>query len=220
MDNTKEILELHSKGYTNRYIASKFNITHNTVQRRYLDPNGLSPNGPRKRGLRKTELGIICNKCNIEKLETEFYIYTNKSKESKFGTNCKSCLKQALLKSGNQSLEHFLNKLASHIKSRAKTRDITYELSGSILLNLHVQQEGKCFYSDIEMTWGHGKGRSKTSLSVDRIIPSKGYVENNIVLCINKVNYIKSDVSLEEMEKWMPDWYNRIKKKFKQAGMS
>jgi hypothetical protein len=45
---------------------------------------------------------------------------------------------------------------------------------------------------------------------VDKIIPQKGYVKNNFVFAINKINTCKNDLSLEEIEKWMPDWYDRI----------
>ena len=47
---------------------------------------------------------------------------------------------------------------------------------------------------------------------MDRIDPKKGYVEGNVVWVSNKANTIKSDSSIEEMEKVLL-WYKKIKKK-------
>lgn len=41
------------------------------------------------------------------------------------------------------------------------------------------------------------------------------YVSGNVVFCINKVNTCKNDLSLEEIEKWMPSWYERIIRNFR-----
>ncbi len=48
------------------------------------------------------------------------------------------------------------------------------------------------------------------SLSVDRIIFDDNYREGNIVLAINKVNVVKSDMTLTEMKKWTPQWFDKI----------
>ncbi len=211
MEQRKLILELHQKGFTNRQIAKTIGISHNTVQRKYLGPLGLEANGPKKIGLRKTTNGIICNKCNVEKPETDFYSSINKNGEIKSYVNCIDCTKRIQLASGNRTLDSYLSKFYSHVKSRAKLRDIPFSLTVQDIKDLYASQQGLCFYSDIKMEWGHGKGRSKLSLSLDRIIPQNGYTIGNVVLCTNKVNYVKSDVSLEELKDWMPGWYQRVK---------
>jgi IS30 family transposase len=45
---------------------------------------------------------------------------------------------------------------------------------------------------------------------IDKITPAHGYVKSNVVLCVARVNTIKSDVSLGEMKLWMPGWYQRV----------
>lgn len=57
-----------------------------------------------------------------------------------------------------------------------------------------------------------GSGKHKNSLSIDKIIPEKGYVLGNIIFLSNKINTCKNDLSLEEIKQWMPSWYERINK--------
>jgi hypothetical protein len=75
---------------------------------------------------------------------------------------------------------------------------------------LYIKQKGLCFYSDRNLEFNTRKELSNT-LSVDRVIFSGEYEQGNIVLAINKVNNMKSDMTLEEMEKWTPDWAARVK---------
>ena len=49
---------------------------------------------------------------------------------------------------------------------------------------------------------GYKNGKSKNLLpSLDRIIPKKGYVYGNLVIVSDIVNRLKSDATLEDMEK-------------------
>ena len=49
---------------------------------------------------------------------------------------------------------------------------------------------------------GYKNGKSKNfSPSLDRIIPKKGYVYVNLVIVSDIVNRLKSDATLEDMEK-------------------
>jgi hypothetical protein len=74
---------------------------------------------------------------------------------------------------------------------------------------LYAKQGGVCFYSDRTLEFNTRKELSNT-LSVDRVIFSGEYEQGNIVLAINKVNNMKSDMTLEEMGKWTPEWAIRV----------
>ena len=41
----------------------------------------------------------------------------------------------------------------------------------------------------------------KENILLDRIIPKKGYIQGNLVIVSDIVNLVKSDTSLEDMEK-------------------
>ena len=60
-----------------------------------------------------------------------------------------------------------------------------------------------------------GQGPSPHSLSIDRIIPQLGYTPGNVVLCTNRANMVKSDLTLAEIKQWLPSWYTRIIKYWK-----
>jgi len=45
-------------------------------------------------------------------------------------------------------------------------------------------------------------------------------VKGNVVLCVARVNTIKSDVSLNEMKLWMPGWYERIVDMWRELGLT
>jgi CRISPR/Cas system Type II protein with McrA/HNH and RuvC-like nuclease domain len=87
---------------------------------------------------------------------------------------------------------------------------VPYALDDEYVKWLYKQQNGKCFYSDIAIIWGHAEQNKQLSLSIDKVIPSKGYVKGNVVLAQTRINSAKSDFSLEEMKLWMPEWYRRI----------
>jgi hypothetical protein len=55
-----------------------------------------------------------------------------------------------------------------------------------------------------------GVGSNWQSLTVDKVIPERGYTKRNIVLCTKKFNTVKNDLSLEEIKTHMPFWYNKL----------
>lgn len=68
------------------------------------------------------------------------------------------------------------------------------------LLELYDRQQGLCALSGIKLTLATGK-MSPTSLSVDRIDNSKGYIPGNVRLVCVAINAFKSTMSDEEMLK-------------------
>lgn len=69
------------------------------------------------------------------------------------------------------------------------------------LENLWLTQNQKCYYTGIEMNI-NGYKKNPLAMTVDRIVPSKGYIEGNIALCCNMVNKMKQDLSLDELVNW------------------
>lgn len=50
------------------------------------------------------------------------------------------------------------------------------------------------------LTLRHGRDNLDTSPTLDRIVPSRGYVRGNIVVISGRANRIKNDATLEELE--------------------
>ncbi len=71
-------------------------------------------------------------------------------------------------------------------------------------------QKGKCFYTAYALVCKFGEGLDRDALSFDRLIPELGYVQGNVVLCTQKANTIKSDLTLQEIKKWLPSWFKKM----------
>ena len=70
-------------------------------------------------------------------------------------------------------------------------------------------QEGRCWYSGVEMTTDVG---FPTKVTLDRLDSSKGYTAENVVLCTITTNLMKKDMSVEIFR----DWIRRIHTTFAQ----
>lgn len=108
----------------------------------------------------------------------------------------------------------FFYKRAQDIKHRASAMKIPYNIDAQYLLDLYNKQNGTCFYSGMELNiqpkkYDPKKGIAFDTLSVDRIIPEKGYIKENIVLCLNCINLLKAAHSLEDLQKVFTAIYNK-----------
>lgn len=80
-----------------------------------------------------------------------------------------------------------------------KELDITEEY----LNEMYKAQEGKCYYSGIPFSKDYRP-------SVDRIDSSKGYIKGNIVICEDKINVMKSNLSIKEFKERIVNIYNNL----------
>jgi len=94
--------------------------------------------------------------------------------------------------------------------SQAKRHGHVVTLTADDVLEMWQNQSGRCFYTDYELIVQSGQGVQRHSLSFDRIVPEDGYTKDNVVLCTRQANAVKQDLTLEEMQKWLPGWYERI----------
>ena len=212
----KEIIELHSKGHNNRTIAEKLDFSLRAVAGR-LDTLGLKHNGGSR--IKFDVIGSEEAKCSIcaEIKNINQFQFVNKTKNYRqsFCNGCRNAKRKIKLRS---DFGVFLTKKFSTLKSRCNKTGITFSLSKSYIETQFKNQKTKCFYSDINIDW-QSSGIRFDSMSFDKIIPSLGYIEGNVVLTINRVNMVKQDCSLEEIRAWMPFWYNRIIRYFQESGV-
>jgi hypothetical protein len=115
----------------------------------------------------------ICTGCNIEKNILEFNINRNK---------CKKCNSKLSSLRINNNKNSFLGKLLSTAKKTAKHRkELASEFNITIndLINLTIQQNDKCYYSGIELSY---EMYSNWQTSLERLNPLLGYINTNIAL--------------------------------------
>lgn len=67
------------------------------------------------------------------------------------------------------------------------------------MLSLWEKQNGLCYYSNRPMREpAYGSGRHPDVASIDRIEPSKGYIQGNVVWCTWSCNAAKNNLSVSE----------------------
>ena len=95
------------------------------------------------------------------------------------------------------------SRLYSSAKRRAKVRKLDFDITPQ-----DVIVPEKCPVLGIELIVGTGCSHDQ-SPSLDRIIPSKGYVKGNIIVVSHKANSIKNNATVEEIKK-VYDFYKSI----------
>lgn len=212
MDNEK-IIELHSQGLWNNEIARRLGISRGIVKYR-LSKLGLEPNIVSRPIEIVSEGYAKCKTCKeVKPIEKFQYGRKGRWDEYKF-SYCNECRRKQIYYQLNNNFESYLHDRFNKIKRNALKNGYEFSIDFSYAMQLWENQDGKCFYTDIKLSWGVGGGLSWNSLSFDKIIPSYGYVKGNVVFCSRRINVIKNNVSLDEMKKWMPGWYKRIIEKW------
>ena len=91
--------------------------------------------------------------------------------------------------------------MLSNSRIRAKKKSIPHNIDSSYLEKIWPK-DNKCPVLGNKFEMGYKNVKSKNlSPSLDRIIPRKGYVYDNLVIVSDIVNRLKSDATLEDMEK-------------------
>jgi hypothetical protein len=89
------------------------------------------------------------------------------------------------------SLRTYLNRLFHNSRQSAEKRETKgrvgageHNLTLVYLEELWQKQSGRCYYSDIEMQYN----KNEWKISLERIDTSKGYTQDNVVLCCLEFN--------------------------------
>lgn len=135
-----------------------------------------------------------CNKCFRSLAQSNFY--KHKRSKDRLHYTCKDCIKTAA-KFHKNSVEEKLKTLIRSIKHRAKAKEIEFTICYEDLSRLWKEQAGKCFYTNIPLTFNIPWGRSE--ISVDRVNPKKGYTPDNIVLSAFIFNSVKTSLTIDEL---------------------
>ena len=195
-ERASRVIELHNEGLWSHAIARKLGMSYGTVQyilsRLQIEPN--------YKIYRAKYVGnkIVCGTCHTPKTKREFYAKSGYKR-------CRECLKQNHIYRLNSDIVWFFRERCTLLRKRAKV-----EITPEFLVELFTKQEGKCFYTDAEMVCVAGKGKSMLAVSVDQIVPDKGYTEGNVVLCTLRANMVKQDLTLDELKAWLPGWHQRL----------
>jgi len=154
----------------------------------------------------------VCPKCEKEKEITEFY-YSKRRKQYMLSCkkcNSKQCVEYQKKSNYRKSLKYIFYQRAYNIK-RDNTKNVpVMDNLREYLTELWKEQNGLCFYTNKKMELENFKSNN-LFMTVDKIIPSKGYVEGNIALCCSIVNKMKQNLSLKDLKYWCEEILNSIK---------
>jgi hypothetical protein len=142
---------------------------------------------------------LFCTKCSSYKDENNFRTRTQSIKRNGKHTICKNC-EEELKKEKIKEVGEFTYFITNILKS-CKGRNKEYNLDLDYIIDLYVEQCGKCKISNILMTYKHCSEtlNSSTNISIDRIDSSKGYIKGNIQLLTSWANTMKNSKSTKEL---------------------
>lgn len=87
-------------------------------------------------------------------------------------------------------------------KNRSKRRKQSFEISLDFLNSLWEKQVGRCYYSNLPMNYTYSK-KDPFQVSIDRRDSTKGYTEENSVLCCLSINYAKNSFTEEQLRDFL-----------------
>lgn len=140
-----------------------------------------------------------CPCCGKSKPSSEWH--KNKTRKNGLSDKCKQCTKDY-----HQQNKH--KSTLREIRYRAKQKGVPFDITVEDIVYPTV-----CPVFGIELKRGKDVP-AKHSPSVDRIIPEKGYVKDNIQVLSQKANAMKQDATIEELimfAEWVLNTYKKGK---------
>jgi hypothetical protein len=203
----KRILTLYGKGKSARKISIELKVSREAIQRVLLKyyPQKFESGT----AILDSNENVICSKCGMSLKYNDLPI-VKRRKYSYRLSYCQDCRTKQIKGVLKDNFGSWFGQRCSSLKSKAKSEGIPFDLDKKYLIDLYLDQEGKCFYTGYLLRCATGEGWSGESASVDRIIPEKGYTKGNVVLCTRRVNTMKNDMTLDEMKEWTPRWYEKL----------
>jgi hypothetical protein len=202
------IKELWEKGVVSKDIQELYGLKPATISQ-HIRRHGISrPFGISSRtNLKANGDGRwICFKCNIPKSAAEYQI----NRCGNLIGYCRDCRSKGELSRIHSSDDLWLGRKLTQYKHRANEEEQPFDIDADYVKWLYKEQKGLCFYSDIELPWGHNPRAKHFAFSIDRVVSNGGYVKGNCVLAQTRINGAKGDFTLDEMKLWMTEWHRRI----------
>ena len=122
------------------------------------------------------------------------------------GSNKGMCKKCAIEYGKKYYKENLIRAKINGAKSRAKYKNLEFDIDVEYIEKLLIDQNNRCFYSNIEFN----NEIENISVSIDRIDSKKGYTKDNTRLVCSGVNLMKSDFVEEEFLGYIKSIYSNL----------
>ena len=202
--------QYHAEGKGCRDIAKILGCHHSTVTYQLKKLNLCSAKQPPLEII--DEYNAKCKRCDKIQSINNFQVGRRGQKYEYRFAYCNECRRNQLNHNLNSSIEKFLKNRYNRTKLRADKLNIPFTISFGYVIELYNKQNGKCFYTNYEMNVQCGEGYTRNALSIDKIIPSLGYINGNIVFCTQYANIVKNDSSLIELKEFITPLYDKLLK--------
>lgn len=153
-------------------------------------------------------IGKKCKKCGLSASEGISFRVHKRNGEQSICRSCEAKIAQEYRKNNPDKIaknkkryhqnhrgtikHHVQEKIATWRKASSVPSDLTVDY----LCALYDQQDGYCYYSGEKMIFGWVDGKvHHNSLSLDKLDPSKGYVQGNVVWCTYLTNTMKQNMT-------------------------
>jgi acetyl-CoA carboxylase beta subunit len=123
-------------------------------------------------------------------------------------SKCKDCSNLDMKKNYSKNP---IPQILSNAKIRSKEKNIFFDIDTEYLKSI-FPKDNMCPVLNIPFQMGYlneNKKNRDQSPSLDRIVPEKGYVKGNLVFVCDLVNRVKSNSSMEILEKVL-NFYKKI----------
>ena len=146
----------------------------------------------------------VCSKCRLEKPKSEF----SPRPERRCGvySSCKACKanfrsKRHYERRADDPHEYWVVRTRIGVKDRASKAAVHFELTDDDLRVLLEESRLCCAYCDKQLDFHTDVSDRWNAPSLDRIVPSKGYVLENVTICCYRCNMIKSEATADELRR-------------------
>jgi len=154
-----------------------------------------------------------CNKCHT--FLTYNCFSANSARCDGLDSYCKTCKQEMPSSRTNtqqfqdrrNSLEGWISWAISTKRSRCVKSGVPFNIEACYLIRQWATQNGKCYYSGVDLEFGTGSLRSAW---MERIDPQLGYIEGNVVWASKAMNAAKNDASEDEFLELLSNIKNDI----------
>lgn len=145
-----------------------------------------------------------CSKCGQVKDASEFSVRADRP--AGLYSCCKSCKNRSRSEQYRERrqkdpLNLWVVLAYGWSKSRAKTKGLPHALTHAEIDNALAAAHLKCCYCDTPFNFQRNIQTRADSPTLDRIIPSLGYIKENVVVCCYRCNQTKNDASPAELSR-------------------
>ena len=143
-----------------------------------------------------------CRSCDIEKEDSEFHV--RKDRSNRLRPYCKLCSNDIVRARYNAHKRFSPFKLrCSRAKARSLFLNLPFDLTPEYLQSIWT---GKCPVTNKNIFLFETERHDENAAELDRMVPSLGYIQGNVTFLSRRINRLKNNATVEELElliEWM-----------------